>query len=459
MSGDDGRITGLRDFPSIEILSSRPELRQYRDVLSDAVVTALARQEVANQKRRFEKNQKPLTISSLVAAVAGSCAKLLRSRARPVINASGIIVHTNLGRSPLSAGQLAEVSETLTSFNNLEYDLRAGKRGARGAFVEYILSVLCGSEAATVVNNNAGALFLILNTLANRREAIVSRGELVQIGGGFRIPDIMAKSGTKLVEVGTTNMTTVSDYEKAISDRTGIILKVHKSNFAQKGFVEEAELSDLVTLAAQREIPVIYDQGSGLIGAAEGLAAGTEPTVSDGVRSGAALTCFSGDKLLGGPQAGLIVGDSVRIGKIKKNPLFRTLRCDRYVLAVMERVLLSNLKGDSRRVIPIHAFLAVTVGELKARGEKILAACPGKDVVLTATAALCGGGSSPQQSIPSLALSIRTQKGADRLARDFRGFDPPIIGRIENEEFLLDLRCVPEEKDPVLCAAINSLVQ
>jgi len=377
----------------------------------------------------------------------------------PVINGSGIIIHTNLGRSPIPRAMIDGAMDMATGYSNLEFNLATGKRGKRGILVEKLLATLCGTEAGTLVNNNAAALFVILNTLANRKEVIISRGELVQIGGGFRIPDIMIKSGARLVEVGTTNRTALDDYAGAITPRTSMILKVHRSNFTQEGFVEETSLTDLAGLCKKNDIILVHDLGSGLISFPPGIKITGEPNVFESVRSGADLTCFSGDKLLGGVQAGLIAGRADMVNRIKKNPLFRALRCDKLVFSITTQVLASYLKGTQFDDIPIWRMIAIPETELKKRGEAIMKACPSKDLVLIATHAYLGGGSTPGQTIPSLAVSIRSSLSPTVLAKRFRTHKPPVIGRVENEDFLIDLRTITPEQDATIIDIINELVK
>lgn len=449
----------LRDFPSVEILTNHPALTRYIEVLTRPLVIEIVKTVIEDLKNRFKKEGKAVSEAGLIDAIALQLDGLMLLHLEPVINGSGIIIHTNLGRSPMSKTMLDTAADMAAGYSNLEFNLSTGKRGKRGILVERLLATLCGTEAGTLVNNNAAALFIILNTLANRKEVVISRGELVQIGGGFRIPDIMIKSGARLVEVGTTNRTTPDDYTEAVTARTAMILKVHRSNFTQEGFVEETSLADLAELCRKTDIALVHDLGSGLISFPPGVKITGEPNVFESVRSGADLTCFSGDKLLGGVQAGLIAGRSEMVSRIKKNPLFRALRCDKLVFSVMTQVLAAYLKGTQFDDIPIWRMITIPETELKKRGEAILKACPHKDLVLAATQAYLGGGSTPGQTIPSLAVSLRSRLSAAPLARRFRTNRPPIIGRVENEDFLIDLRTIPPDQDGLVIAAINKLVK
>lgn len=451
-------LGSLRDFPAVEVLAGHADLAPFIDELTRPVVVDVVRAVTAEYKERFQSGDTSLTMGDLLTAATMRLTRLRNLILTPVLNATGIIVHTNLGRAPIAEEMMRRATAVACGYSNLEFDIGRGERGKRGHIIEHLLATLCETEAGTIVNNNAAAVFIILNTLANRHEVIISRGELVQIGGGFRIPEIMARSGVRLVEVGTTNRTTMDDYRQAVTDKTAMILKVHRSNFIQSGFVEETSLKELAVLCRERDLILVHDIGSGLFAFPEGLSIAGEPTVPESVRAGADLTCFSGDKLLGGAQAGLIAGRNELIAKIKKNPLYRALRCDKLVFALTTEVLSSYLHGRQYAEIPIWRMIAIPVTELKLRGEKIIAACVGKDVVLAATEAYIGGGTTPGQTIPSLAVSLRGRVKANTLADKFRAWRPPIIGRVQDDDFLLDLRTIPADQDARLAEAINAIV-
>lgn len=451
------RIRALRDFPSVEVLSSMETIRAYESRLPRPLVVAAVRTIISREKKTFKSAKEPVTIEGLVESIQEELSRIARKAHCRVINGTGIIVHTNLGRAPLPERLLKQAIAVASQYSNLEFDLASGARGGRGEYVENLISILCGAEAGTIVNNNAAALFIILNTLANRKEVIISRGELVQIGGGFKIPEIMAKAGVKLIEVGTTNRTSLRDYKSAVTAKTAVILKVHRSNFTQSGFVAETGLSDLASLCREKAIPLIHDLGSGLIELPDGVKITGEPTVYESIRDGADITCFSGDKLLGGVQAGIIAGSTTSIAAIKKNPLFRTIRCDKFCFALTELILTSYLNQTQALDIPVWRMMTTAVTDLKMRGEHILSKCPGKDIVLVATEAYPGGGSTPGQSIPSLALSIRSITKASALSELFRASETPIIGRIDKDVFLIDLRTVAPNDDQHLIQAINRL--
>ncbi len=459
MTSDPQRTyAGLREFPSVEIVASMPELEPFIRICGRPLVVDHIRQVIETAKTEFQEKTSSWSQAKLQKAIVTSLSALTRHDLQPVINAAGIIIHTNLGRSPLPMAMLEKTASLVSGYTNLEFDLKTGRRGKRGILIENLLASYCRTENGTVVNNNAAALLIILNTLGYRKEVIISRGELVQIGGGFKIPEIMKKAGVRLIEVGTTNRTSVDDYAAAITDRTAMLLKIHRSNFSQRGFVEETPPDALARLGDEHDIATVFDLGSGLTELPPGIMQSGEPTIAEAVRSGVDIICFSGDKLLGGPQAGLIIGRDEYIVRIKNNPMFRALRCDKIIFSLLMQTLQSYLNGTWHDDLPIWRMITVPVGDLKLRGEAIKKACPDKDIVLKATQAYLGGGSTPDETIASLAVSIRVSGNINKVASAFRAFEPPIIGRVEDDEFLLDIRTVPPEQDAILIDAINSLV-
>ncbi|HUV31256.1 MAG TPA: L-seryl-tRNA(Sec) selenium transferase [Acidobacteriota bacterium] len=452
-------ITRLRDFPSVEELLQAPSLRREIASLPRPVAAEIVKQTVASFKTRLKGQAAGITVEELHGALRTRLTQAKRREIRRVINASGIIVHTNLGRAPLSEELFDAVKETVLGYGNVEFDLDRGARGERGSACESYLATLSGAEAATVVNNCAAALFIILNTLANRRKVIISRGELVQIGGGFRIPDILKRSGAALVEVGTTNITTVSDYEAAAAAGAAMILKVHKSNFIQAGFTQEVPLKELIGLGRKFELPVVNDLGSGVFIPTRDVLGYAEPTVQQSVRAGADLTCFSGDKMLGGMQAGLIVGRADLIARVKKNPIFRTVRVDKVVFAVLERLLAIYLNGTHCSDIKLWSLLSVPVGELKKRAAAVLARLGNPDgVTVRETPAFMGGGALPESEIPSVGLEFSNKYDPGMLMSRLRAGDPPIVGRVEKDRFLLDLKAVDVQDLDVLISAIRQVI-
>ena len=384
---------------------------------------------------------------------------------RPVINATGVILHTNLGRAPLGQGVLQHVTEIAQSYSNLEFDLTTGERGKRDVHVSRLFAKLLkisDREISTiVVNNNAAAVLLTLNALAEGGEVIVSRGELVEIGGSFRIPDVMAKSGAVLREVGTTNRTRIGDYEQAIGERTKLILRVHRSNFQIVGFTEQPSLEELVALGRKHNIPVVEDLGSGELFDLRQVGVQGEPMIHESLRAGVNLVTCSGDKLLGGPQAGLISGDSELVTRICSNPLFRALRVDKMFYAALEATLLAYLREDYDS-IPTLRMMRVTEEDLQHRAEHIARhlriSSPQLEIEVVESRAVLGGGSAPGSTLPSRALAMRSgMRPAEDLLRRLRQWETPIIGRIEDDRVLLDLRTVGQEHDAILIAALDSI--
>ncbi|HIJ79529.1 MAG: L-seryl-tRNA(Sec) selenium transferase [Desulfobulbaceae bacterium] len=383
--------------------------------------------------------------------------KMLRAKLRPnfrtVINGTGVVVHTNLGRSLLPAAAMDSLLAVGARYSNLEFNLATGKRGSRYSLVEELLCELTGAEAALVVNNNAAAVMLVLETLAQGREVIVSRGQLVEIGGSFRIPDVMAKSGATLVEVGATNRTHLRDYENAITDETALLLKVHTSNYRMIGFTSEVPLPELVALGAEHNLPVMEDLGSGCLIDLSRFGLEKEPTVGEVIKAGVDVVTFSGDKLLGGPQAGLILGKKEIIDRIKKNPMNRALRIDKFTLAGLESVL--RLYYDEEKAlaeIPTLAMLAMPLEVIDRRARRLMRRIKKRLaefclVELATIDSRVGGGAMPEQSLVSRAVALQPKGcSVNELEAALRGLAVPVIGRIENERLLLDLRTVSDQE-------------
>ena len=350
---------------------------------------------------------------------------------RRVLNATGVIVHTNLGRAPLADEALERVREAAGGYSNLEYDLRTGSRGSRQDHVARILRRLTGAEAALVVNNNAAAVLLALAALAEGREVIVSRGELIEIGDGFRIPDVLARSGARLVEVGTTNRTRAADYERAVGPDTAALLRVHQSNFRVVGFSEQPRVEELAAVARRHDIPLIDDLGSGVLG---DLA--DEPTARDALQAGADLVCFSGDKLLGGPQAGVVAGRADLVEQLRRHPLQRALRADKLTLAALEGTLLLALDAPDR--VPVRRMLDEPVESVRARAERLAALVGGE---VEETIARVGGGALPLAELPSFACAVE-----ESLAAPLRSADPPVVGILRDGRLLLDCRTLRDDE-------------
>ena len=422
----------------------------------ESVVDAL-RLEAAAMRERLSAGDAPPDIGSdIVRALPERLRRTLHSLER-VINATGVIVHTNLGRAPLSRQAAERVAALGTGYTNLEYDLARGERGKRDVHAERLICRLTGAHAAVVVNNNAAATLLVLAALAAGREVLISRGELVEIGGGFRVPDVMAQSGAALREVGTTNRTRAADYAAAISDRTALILRVHPSNFRIEGFTERPRLEELTALGRTFGIAVAEDLGSGYLGVPAGVEAlRDEPAVRTSLEAGADVVMFSGDKLLGGPQAGIIAGTEAALTPVRRHPLMRALRVDKMTYAALEGTLEAYAGGRAVIDVPVARMISMTVEEIDSRARAVASALP---PTLQATIidgySTIGGGSAPGSSLPTRLIAITDSNTSnDALAASLRAQNPPIVARIENDRVILDLRTVPPEDDERLAAAI-----
>jgi L-seryl-tRNA(Ser) seleniumtransferase len=450
---DKVTASSLRDIPAVEKVVT--ELG--RCDLPRPVIVALVRRELS--ALRAARNVPGF--AAVVRRVRASVDDLRLSKIQPVINGTGIIIHTNLGRAPLGPAVVESLSSIAQDYGNLEYDLTGGERGQRGSYLEQNLALLCGAEAATVVNNCAAALVLILRHFTTKkREVIISRGELIQIGGGFRIPDILEASGATLREVGTTNKTALNDYARAVGPDTAMILKVHRSNFFMGGFVESPSTAALVTLARAKRLPLVEDLGSGAIIATEKSAAiEHEPTPSETLKCGVDLVCFSGDKLLGGPQAGIIAGKARHVAALKREPFFRALRCDKLILAALQTTIDLYLSGEVS-AIPALGMMQLSNDELRQRAGKIIARL--QDLSLRPEMgegkAQIGGGTLPRSTIQSVTLDFTADEPAAFAARLRRG-TPPVIGYIAAGKFKLDLRTIFPRQDEELVTALRSAAQ
>ncbi len=454
-------IESPRDIPALDDFLADEQIAKALGQISKRVLTEIIREvfDKARQALTDPAKSPAITYSSLIKATLKEVGIFSRKSLTNVINCTGVIAHTNLGRAPLSKESMEHVLEIMAGYQTLEFDLESGARGKRGLDVEADLCTLTGSESALIVNNCAGALFLLLNTLSNRKETILSRGEMVQIGGGFRVPDVMRRSGAKLVEIGTTNITTANDYTQALSPKTALLLKVNQSNFSQHGFTGEASIKELVTVASEHNIPLIYDLGSGLVVNPTEVNLTGYPSVIGALRDGADIVCFSGDKLFGSAQAGLIVGKKYIIDKLRKNPLYRALRPDKTTLAFLSQTLQSYLNDTWRQDVPLWKMALRTEKELYKFGREIIeSVTENSKLLLTASAGRYGAGSVPDAEIPSCAISFQTVRPAKNVARLFRQQTPPIIGRIENETFLLDILTVTEADKEALVNALNEVI-
>ena len=442
-----------RSLPAVGALMAMPEVQGLaehapRTLVADAVRAAV-------ERVRQDPAAVPADSHGWLAMIRHELAEREQPSLRPVFNATGVVLHTNLGRAPLARVAVEAIARTATGFSNLEYDLDEGERGSRYVHCASLLCELTGAEDALVVNNGAAALVLALNTLANGRESIVSRGELIEIGGSFRVPDIMAKSGSVLREVGTTNRTHPDDYRGAIDAQTGAIVKVHRSNFEVRGFVAEASLRDLAPIAREAGLPLLMDLGSGLLLSLDAWGLRGEPTVGEAVRDGATLVVMSGDKLLGGPQAGILVGSRQAVDACRRNPLTRALRVDKLTLAALEATL--SLYRDPERAVrevPVLAMMTASVGQLRARAERVAATirAAGIRCEVAASEAAVGGGAFPTARLESAALTF--DGNARELERKLRTAAEPVIGRIVDDHLRLDLRSITPELDDAFAAAV-----
>ena len=457
------RAAGLRAIPSVEaLLESGPITALGRDA-PRAVIVAAVRETLAAARdaiRRGEGDTPPAR-----EALAEQASRLARRKLTPslrrVINATGIILHTNLGRAPLAEAALDAVAETARGYSNLEFDLDRGQRGSRSVHVEGLLREILGAPAALVVNNNAAAMLLALNTLASGREAVVSRGQLVEIGGSFRIPEILERAGATLREVGTTNKTKLRDYERAVGRNTGVLLRVHPSNFAIVGFSEEVSRADLVALARRKRIPLLEDVGSGALLDLQRFGLPAEPLLRDALAEGVTVACASGDKLLGGPQAGILAGSRRVIDACRANPMARALRIDKLSLAALEATLRLYRDPDTLRdALPTLRMLGEPAVAVRARARRVIhllgadrAIKTGAEVI--ACSAEVGGGSMPLARIPSFGVSLRSpDRKPGALARALRLGAEPVLGRIESDRLILDMRTVARGEVPRLVASL-----
>jgi L-seryl-tRNA(Ser) seleniumtransferase len=426
-----------------------------------ATLTSLRRQIASGQHTADSLNQ---ILATLTDRIVSQLSTPRQYSLRPVINATGVILHTNLGRAPLSDAALAHIAEVAEDYCNLELDLQTGARSRRDIHAESLLLRaldIPGSDhyGAVIVNNCAAATLLALNSLAEKQEVLVSRGELVEIGGGFRIPEILEKSGAVLKEIGTTNRTRLSDYERALCPTTGLILRVHQSNFSIEGFTERPALSDLISLARRAGVPLFEDQGTGLLSSLGSHGIVAEPTLPASLAQGVDLIAASGDKLLGGPQCGLLVGHKDLIQRIQKNPMMRALRVDKLTYAALEATLFDYVSGEPE-AIPIHRMLAIRPEELMQRCRQIAAQVHSPQLAIDAVPveSLVGGGTAPKATLPSCALVLRhASMTAEELSSILRHLDPPIIARISDQAVHLDLRTVPSHSDSLLITLLTQL--
>ena len=439
----------LRALPSIDELLARPSLVPLFSAHARSVAVAAARQAVATVRAGLLRGD---DVQFDERHVRSALQAMTQPRLRPVINATGVVLHTNLGRAPLATAAIERVAQVARGYSNLELELASGDRGERSDAVAGLLQGLTGAEAAVVVNNGAAATLLVLTALAQGREAIVSRGELVEIGGGFRVPDVMAQSGTTLVEVGTTNRTHRADYERALRPATALVVKVHQSNFAQVGFTEAVSTRELAAIAHGAGLLLYEDLGSGQLTALDADQLGTEPTVRSIIDAGADVVSFSGDKLLGGPQAGIVVGRADVLSRVRRHPLMRALRVDKLTLAALEATLELYRDGQHDVAVPARVAMLESAARLKVRAERLAGLVPGRVVPTTNRV---GGGSLPLAAPAGFAVAVPSAD-AMALQSKLRAGTPPIVARIVDDEVWLDVRCVSDVEVEPLAQAVNA---
>jgi len=441
----------LRKLPSVDRLLQHEAVAALVERWGHDLAVEAVRETLDAARQAIREGQACPSMEVLARRAGERLADHLRPTLRPAINATGVIVHTNLGRAPLSAEARAAMDAVALGYSNLEYDLGAGRRGSRYVHAEELLCRLTGAQAALVVNNNAAAVLLILMALAREREVILSRGQLVEIGGGFRIPDVMRQSGARLVEVGTTNRTYVGDYESAITENTAAVMRVHRSNFRLMGFIHEPGLHEMVDLAGEHGLLVFDDLGSGTLLDTQPYGLAHEPTMQESIAAGASLVSCSGDKLLGGPQAGIILGSADLIGHLKKFPLTRALRVDKTTLAGLQATLRHYLLGEATEKVPVWRMISQSEDVLRARAEDWVKELGRREVPASVVAghSTVGGGSLPGETLPTHLVALRLDS-PDGAASRLRAGEPPVIARIEDERLVLDPRTVLPEQETTL---------
>ncbi len=448
----------LRHLPAVEKVLQVASINKLKSQLSPAILTGCVRHAIALVREQWKKNPPALfdaenILQHVTQLALAEAQQFLQASLQRVINGTGVILHTGLGRAVLAPSAQIHAQEILAGYCNLEIDLETGERGDRNLHVEKILCELTGAEAACVVNNNAAAVLLALNTMAFGKQVIISRGQLVEIGGAFRMPEVIRKSGAKMIEVGTTNKTKISDYAEAVVPKTGALLAVHTSNYRVVGFTQEVHLDELVKLGRKNNLPIVHDLGGGVLRDLRKFGLPYEPVVGESVRAGASVITFSGDKVLGGPQCGLIVGEKKWIATIKKNPLMRALRCDKITLALLESTLRLFLRPEQLlKAHPVWHMLTQKSGAVRSRAKKLqkaIAENAGEAIatIIRPSAAEAGSGALPIEKISSFAVGLRSQiYSASELAKRFRLAAIPVLGYLREEYFWLDARTLRDEE-------------
>jgi len=448
----------LRNLPSVERLLQTRTAAELIAVYGRPMTLTGLRFTLDNLRDRFKSGQVTTlpSIDLILTQAESHLTSWMKPTLHPVINATGVILHTNLGRAPLSDATIRAMDAVSRGYSNLEYDLERGQRGSRLIHAQSVLQKITGAEAALVVNNNASAVMLVLAALASKKRVVISRTQLVEIGGGFRVPDVMKQSGAKLIEVGTTNRVHLEDYEEALKEPVALVLRAHHSNFKIIGFTEEPALEDVAKLAHAAGVTVVDDLGSGALLNTDNYGLAHEPTVQESLKAGVDIVCFSGDKLLGGPQAGIIVGRADLIAKIRKHPLARAVRADKTCLAGLTATLLHYLKDEAEREIPIWRMMSLTPKQVKGRAEAWKITLRQGEIVEGESTV--GGGSLPGESMSTYLLSL-TVKSPDKFLKKLREQNPPIIARTENDKVLLDPRTVLPEQEGALLVGLKNVLK
>lgn len=446
----------LRDLPSVDQVLQSPQVQGWlanygRPLLVDAI-----RQTLEDARLAFNQVQSIPNQDQLLEKISGLLESWTTPTLIPVINAAGVILHTNLGRAPLSQAAIQAAQQVSSGYSNLEFDLARGKRGSRLLHAEEILQRLTGAEAALVVNNNASAVLLTLSALSKRRAAVIARTQLVEIGGGFRVPDVMKQSGARLVEIGATNRVHLSDYQAALEEKPAIFMRAHRSNFRLLGFTSEPSLLEISAVAHQAGIPLVDDLGSGSLIDTANYGLSHELTVQESLAGGADLVCFSGDKLLGGPQAGIIIGRADLVARLKKHPLARAIRADKLCLAALSATLMHYLKDEAETQIPIWRMIAMRAEAIQERAAAWAQLLEAGEVI--SGESTVGGGSLPGETLPTFLLALDV-RNPDRFMKRLRQSTPPVIARLENDRILFDPRTVLPEQEQHLLAAIHRVLQ
>lgn len=453
-------MTDLRNLPSVDKLLQSSDGVEWMAYYGRALTIQAVRETLEQIRQEYPTKLSLPKVEQITAQIQVRLGQYLQPTLFPVINATGVILHTNLGRAPLSRSAILAAQQVAIAYSNLEYDLEKGKRGSRLDHAQTLLARLTGAEAALVVNNNAAAVLLVLSTLARRRGVVIARSQLVEIGGGFRVPDVMKQSGARLVEIGTTNQVHLADYEQALEENPALVLRAHRSNFKIVGFTSEPGLEEIVGIAHRAGIPVVDDLGSGSLLDTAAFGLEHEPMVQESIQAGVDLVCFSGDKLLGGPQAGIIVGRHELVARLRKHPLARAIRADKLAIAALSATLLHYLKGEAQDEVPVWRMIGLAFEEIEERAKKWASYLveKGAPAGVADGISMVGGGSLPGENLPTCLLSLQV-KDANRFASRLRHEKPPIIARIEEDQVVFDPRTVLLEQEDALLAGIETALK